>query len=327
MRHAKLIALPLFYLVVGFGVGILFSGASIFLPDVSASKQVRLGEGRLINPLLECEIAEGTIDAEKINFKGDLTDFVERVRRDLKIQDIAIYFRDLNNGPTFGIHQNDSFVPASLLKVPVMMAYYRKADNDPSVLEKKLLFVGSELPDGQQTILPAKRLTAGTEYTIEKLIEQMIVYSDNDALLLLFKALPLADHTHLYNLLGVDSAVITNPTASLTAKQYAAFFRILYNASFLSQERSEKALSLLSQTDFDQGLRAGVPSEVIVAHKFGERQINTGERHLHDCGIVYYPKHPYILCIMTRGAETPTLARAVASISEFVYKQIDEQYR
>jgi len=325
MLQLKLFGAPFLILIVGCALG--YSYAQYGTPlSISTSKQVRLGEGRLTNPLLECEVAEGTIDAEKINFKSKLEELIHDLEAETSVSEIAVYFRDLNNGPTFGVKQDDPFVPASLLKVPIMMAYYRAADNDSSILEKKLLFTGTETSGAQQTILPAEHLVKGKEYTIDDLIERMIIYSDNDALLLLFKELPIEDHTRLYNLLGVDSAVVTNSAASLSVKQYAAFFRILYNASFLSQERSEKALMLLSNIDFAEGLQKGVPADVIVAHKFGERQINTGERHLHDCGIVYYPKHPYLLCVMTRGSETPVLERAIADVSAFIYNKIDEQY-
>ena len=326
LRKASVSFMGIGIFIAGASVGYVFSDLSIS-KAVSASQQVRLGEGTLINPLLECDIAVGTIDAEKINFKPELERFVENIADKTSASNIAIYFRDLNHGPTFGIHQDAPFVPASLLKVPVMMSYYRAAEKDPSLLSAQISFLAREAPQAEQTVLPAQTLTLGETYTVEELIEHMIVYSDNEALILLFRALPLEEQKHLYSLLGVDPSVITDPKAALSVKQYAAFFRILFNSSFVSEEYSEKALSLLTEIDYKNGLRAGVPDNVLVAHKFGERQINFNERHLHDCGIVYYPKHPYLLCIMTRGESAPILERAIADISDFVYKKIDNQYR
>ncbi len=296
-------------------------------PHSSTSAQVRSGEGVLTNPLLECEIAQGTIDAEKINFRSDLEKLVTSLEKKTSASEIAVYFRDLNNGPTFGIQQDDPFIPASLLKVPVMMAFFRAAEDNPSILQKEITFQEKRASPVEQTILPEETLEVGKAYTVSELIERMIIYSDNESLFLLLTDLPGDDIRHLYDLLDVDANVLNDPSSALSVKQYAAFFRILYNASFLSQAHSEQALSLLSKIDFTEGLRKGVPDKILVAHKFGERQINDGERHLHDCGIVYYPKHPYLLCIMTRGEEVPTLERAVADISEFVYKKIDSQYR
>jgi beta-lactamase class A len=153
----------------------------------------------------------------------------------------------------------------------------------------------------------------------------MIVYSDNQSLISLFSAIPQNELMHLYTLLGINPDVVSNPTASLTVKQYSAFFRILFNSSFLSQKNSENILSQLEQSSFDDGLRAGVPNEISIAHKFGERLFD-GKQQLHDCGIIYYPKHPYLLCVMTRGNDIESLRDAIAKISRFVYKKIDQQY-
>ena len=88
---------------------------------------------------------------------------------------------------------------------------------------------------------------------------------------------------------------------------------------------SEKALELLSQTTFSSGLVAGVPDKINVAHKFGERTVHlnsTGEvmyRELHDCGIIYNAKHPYSLCVMTKGKEFDNLKDVIRKISVEVY--------
>lgn len=78
---------------VFFGVFLIFAigvitgyGLFVFLDrdahsNVSSnSKQIRqVGEYRYINPLLECEVAEGTIDARKQNFRDELVREIERL--------------------------------------------------------------------------------------------------------------------------------------------------------------------------------------------------------------------------------------------------------
>jgi hypothetical protein len=67
---------------------------------------------------------------------------------------------------------------------------------------------------------------------------------------------------------------------------------------------------------------------VPVAHKFAERSDpQTGEKQLHDCGIVYYPRHPYLLCVMTKGPGFEGLAGVVARVSRMVYSEVDAQNR
>ena len=109
----------------------------------------------------------------------------------------------------------------------------------------------------------------------------------------------------------------------------AAFYRILFNASYLNRADSEEVLKILSNTTYRNGIPAGVPENVLVAHKFGERYPtnveNNSQLHmlqLHDCGIIYYPKRPYILCIMTRGDNLETQQTVIAHISSFIYEKI-----
>jgi hypothetical protein len=90
---------------------------------------------------------------------------------------------------------------------------------------------------------------------------------------------------------------------------------------------SEKGLELLSKIDFEDGIRKVIPVSTPVADKFGEYYlIENGvakEHQLHDCGIVYHPKHPYIICIMTKGDSLDSLKKVLQDISKIVYINVD----
>ncbi|MFZ1627155.1 MAG: serine hydrolase [Candidatus Moraniibacteriota bacterium] len=294
----------------------------------NTSKQVRqMGNYSYINPLLECEVAEGTLDARKENFRDVLEIRVNQLKKEKNLLEVAVYYRDLNNGPTFGVDEQGEFFPASLLKVPVMMAYYHLAEQDPSVLGVKIAY-GQPRDFGiTPTIMPRESLVPGESYTVDDLIRRMIIFSDNQALALLSERLPLTVLQDLFAMLGVGSDVLINADSKLTVKEYAGFFRILFNSSYLSRESSEKALALLSSTDYNDALPAGIPKGVVVSHKFGEAGTANVERQLHDCGIVYFPDHPYLACVMTRGQNVDELKETIADVSRFVYEKIDEQYQ
>ncbi len=288
--------------------------------------EIRLGGKGLINPLLECEIGKNAIASQKIDFTSEMKSFVEGVKSTLGVSDVSVYFRDLNNGPIVGVNQDGNFAPASLLKVPVLISYLKWAEEKPDVLTEKILYQAPVNVGYQQQFAPSVPLEVGTAYTAKELLEIMIKYSDNQALVLLFKRLPKHYQEELYTLLGVDPELITDPTARLTIRQYSIFFRVLFNASFLSRTHSEYALDLLTQTTFEDGIRASVPLNIPIAHKFGERKTSGDLQQFHDCGIVYYPNHPYLLCVMTRGNDVNALIAAIAQTSEYVYQKIDEQY-
>jgi beta-lactamase class A len=245
--------------------------------------------------------------------------------REKKVLGVSVYFRDLNNGPTFGINEDEKFTPASLLKVPIMMAIFKKAEIDPFLLTSSFTYTGGG-DDFTPSFPPSELLEASKSYTVEELIRRMIVYSDNRAkyLLLLNLEKPFLDE--VYADLGISIPDVRTPESPISVKNYAAFWRILYNASYLERKYSEKALSMLSQTEFDGGIRLGVPSNITVAVKFGERG-GPGDsvKQLHDCGIVYFPQRPYLLCAMTRGSDFNLLAETIADISRIVYTEIEAQ--
>lgn len=210
------------------------------------------------------------------------------------------------------------------------MAYYKIAERDPDVLTKQIKYSSLfTIPnEGEQIVPPEKPIEVGKIYTVDDLIFHAIVYSDNQAVTLLINSLDPKELHDLYNLLGVDDSILIQEDGTLTVKNYSAFLRILFNASYLTAEYSEKALGLLTLTKFNNGLVAGIPSKTLVAHKFGEAGFLDGLQQLHDCGIIYYPKHPYLLCVMTRGTgSVGQLESAIADVSKFVYDRIDEQYK
>lgn len=288
-------------------------------------REVRQGGYRFINPLLECESSEGIGDIELTKIQHEIEELIDDRFKNKLTTSTSVYFRDLNNGPWFGINENENFTPASLLKVPIMIAYLKQAETEPSVLEKIIKYKGEEDKNIKQNIITAEILERGKSYTIEELLYRMIAYSDNNVSYLLLENIDQNALDNTYRDLGIDIPDIRKPEDFMSVKTYASFFRILFNASYLSKEMSEKALRLLSKTQFKHGLVAGVPSDIEVAHKFGERKFHELEQ-LHDCGIVYYPQHPYLLCVMTRGDEFPDLGNIIKDISYLVYKEVEDRW-
>lgn len=281
---------------------------------------------KYINPILECNL-----DIEQNNNLNSLKNAVKQlINQEISQKNISfasIYFRDLNNGPWFGINEKEYFTPASLIKVPILMTYLKKAENDPDILDKKIPLIITPDGDSIQNIKPSISLAPNQEYTIEDLLEKMIIYSDNDAYNTLSQNLTEDEFIKIYKDLDIDiSKAFTDPNGNIiTVSGYSSFYRILFNASYLNQDMSEKALSILAQTQYKDGIVAGLPQGISIAHKFGERKfLDSGETQFHDCGIVYMPKKPYLLCIMTRGTDLTKASRVIKNISQRVYQTLSQ---
>lgn len=315
--------LKVLFVICVFVAGSLFGKYIEGLSEGVAITEVRQGGYSLINPLLECETQESLPNSTIVVMKNEVEKVVEKHERDSGVDDISVYFRDLNNGPRFGIDENREFSPASLLKVPVMMAYFKEAEERPETLEEKAAVAITD-DKNEKRNFPSKRSLKNGEYTISELISYMIVDSDNNAAQELLAHIDEKAINKTYYNLGVVLPGIRDAQDSISVSEYASFFRILYNASYLNKEYSSKALELLAKVDFRTGIRAGVPRGVLVANKYGERGA-AGKKQLHDCGIIYYPDHPYLLCIMTRGDDFDQMTHAIREISAIIYAEVDER--
>lgn len=278
-----------------------------------------------ISPLLECDGGEAS-QKGLIPFDTKIEEFINKKINDKTISDAAVYYRDLRNGPWFGVNEGEDFIPASLMKVPLMLSVYRFAEKEPGILDA-LITYEQEYPapsNISQLIPPQERLELGKQYSLENLVERSIIYSDNQAAVLLLNYLGPERIHEIFMRIGVED--ISQKTESLlSVKAYSTFFRILYNSSYLNRYMSERALDILSKTQFKDGIKAGVPENIVVSHKFGESGVRGIAQQLHDCGIVYHPLRPYLLCVMTRGTDINTLTQTIKDLSSLIWNEVDSQ--
>lgn len=273
-----------------------------------------------INPLLSCNEIDNIPEQYAKKLREVLTEKIAHYKNIGYITDASVYFRDLNNGPWVGINEKTEFIPGSLLKVPLLISAFKYNEDLDNLLDKKIVYAGGSI-ENHQDFKPQQSIKQGNTYSGAELMEYMIRYSDNNAAQLLSQMLPQSEIVDTYKTLGLTVPTDNIDYLKMRTKDYASFFRVLYNATYLGKNSSESALALLSSTDFNQGLTKGIPENITVAHKFGER--TTGQiKQLHDCGIIYYPKHPYILCVMTRGYNSYQLASIISEISQLVYRNI-----
>jgi beta-lactamase class A len=153
----------------------------------------------------------------------------------------------------------------------------------------------------------------------------MIAASDNVSLGLLLQNIDPAQIDKVTLDLGITTATDSTPDNFMDVAEYSTLFRVLYYSTYLDKDYSEKALEILSKSEFTNGIVASVPSGVAVAHKFGERQLPDGTNQLHDCGIVY-AKRPYLICIMTKGPNFNDLETTIQQISGKVYAEFTKNY-
>lgn len=288
-------------------------------------RRVKLGGFQFISPLLDVELPEGyTVYSEPIPFKHIIARYVDQQIKSGNVLEMSVYYRDLSDGPWFGINEKVKYTPASMMKVPIMIAWLKRAEKDPAILRRKLSYNEKAVVAPPQTLRPTQTLKSGGRYTVEELLHYMMAFSDNKAMKLLSADMPYEEIINVVR----NMDVANDPGSDLneiSIHSYSGFLRILYNASFLSKEMSELALKMMSYQEFPQGIAAGIPPGIKLASKFGEYWLteHPGRIQLHEFGIVYHPKGPYILGVLTRGHNWKEQADIISTVSELVYNSVN----
>lgn len=275
-----------------------------------------------INPLIGNISDEATKVGIFVGIKKDIIHYLQKEQQEGNLASYSFYFRDLDSGLWFGGNAEESFFPASLFKLPLAIAAYKQAEDDSAFSKRRFIYTNAldAMNNSAKENSPSV-LHIGESYSLEDLIRAMLVGSDNGAKNLLLSSL---DERYLNALFDIVSVVEPNKTQKyeISAPKYSLFLRILYGSSYLNNEHSEFLMKLLTESDFHDGLVAGAPSFVRVAHKFGTYEVidnGTTLTLLHDCGVVYADK-PYVLCIMTKGRDLTSLYRIIANTSSLVYR-------
>lgn len=270
------------------------------------------------SPLLDCS-EEKPVSLQTINdIRNNLKDYIQKSKNKVAI---SVYYRDLNNGGWIELNQNELYQPASLMKLPIAIAAYQRLEEESNFFDTTVVVGDNE--QFPQYIVSGSPVKPNDKLTVRELLHRSIVYSDNRANETLATAVGLSYVTNVISDFGV-SPLSNLSDYHVSPREYASFFRILYNATYLSRSHSEELLGILSESPFTKGLVAGIPKDVKIAHKFGERIVRddnaeTADFQLHDCGIVYGPR-PYLLCVMSKGSSFDALYTSIADISRMVYQ-------
>jgi len=311
---------------IGYFVG-FYVQQDIFSKKISEIRPLRYNDSKysFIDPLLLYIVPSADQQWGLGEMKNQVLQVINSEEKNGDLSDASVIFQDLNLGRWIGVNQNDQYNPASMLKVIIMVSYFKEAEQNPSILSENLLYTSSiDATVNQDAFNDHSALVVNQKYSVQDLIEKMIIDSDNGAASLLLAHISATSLNSVYNALDIPSPDDTTGTFTISPRYYSFFFRILYSATYLTDVYSEKALGILSQATFKDGLVAGVPQHIPVAHKYGEYIVHQNDQvnqiELHDCGIVYYPKNPYLLCVMTRGSNLDTLKNTIKNISWAVYQ-------
>jgi beta-lactamase class A len=279
----------------------------------------RLSGYNYIKPIM---FVESECESEALGIvKHDVAALIDKYKSSGVINSASVYLKDYSDNSWFGINENEEYKPGSLLKVPELIAILKMSESNPAFLNKKITY-DKPYAFGKMGLYLSKTLVLGHTYTVKELLYYMIAYSDNRATALLNANIDYKIFTKIFNDFGLKTPDWKAGDYPISARNYSLFMRSLYNACYLSKDNSELATQMLSQCDFNKGIKKGLPSDIKIAHKFGESGTNT-EQQLHESALIYLKNKTYLVTIMTRGTNPLNLPIVIENISYTIYKGIE----
>jgi len=278
----------------------------------------RLQGYQYIHPLL---YAEPQCESEELtDCKNQINQIINVNKANGKIISASVYVREFSQAQWTSINPSELYSPGSLLKVPELIALYKMNERQPGFLEKVIEYKDvSETKSNRVINFESNHIKLGNKYTVRELIKYMIVYSDNDATMMLNALMDKSVFSKVFTDIGLKEPDYTSSDYKMNVTDYSIFLKELYNGSYLSFKNSEECLSILSKTEFKDGLLKGLPANCITSHKFGEGG-SSSEPNFSEAAIVYCGKRPYIITIMTKGRDMKSLPAVSAEISKKVYE-------
>jgi len=230
----------------------------------------------------------------------------------------GLYFEYLPSGNSIGINEKKEFVFASLLKVPLVMGVYHQIELG-KIYPTQVLTIRKENID--QYFGDLWKRGIGTQITLIDAIRLTLTKSDNTAKSLLYYAVPAGTIEDVFDSLDIPKSINSNQTV-VTPKNYSSILKSLYLSSYDNVKNSNEILNFMTQSSFNDKIVAGIPDNIKVAHKIGVYEPNDIYKSIYtDCGIVYVPKRPYIICAMAQSDEASAKI-FMADVSKMIYDYI-----
>jgi beta-lactamase class A len=263
---------------------------------------------------------------------------LEKLARESKARAVAVALLDLESGFRFSLAGDRWFHAASTIKLAVLLAIFRAADegrlrlDDSLHVRNRFVSAADGSPfrlDPSADAMPELYQAIGRTAKISALTEGMIVASSNLATNLLLDFLGVEYARNILRDAQVSGVELRRGVEDRAAHEKgidneatADGLLTLLSAlrgDFLKKESKEQAIHVLLAQRFNSMIPAGLPAHATVAHKTGE--ISTA---CHDVGIVYLPeREPYIAVILTEfDAEQNGRRETVAAISEMIYRSL-----
>lgn len=239
---------------------------------------------------------------------------------------IGFYYKNLNTGESCGLNDRESFLAASVIKIPILIEVFNQ-------VEKRLLSLDETITlRPKDKVPPCGVLTYlhnGLEATIKDLCILMTIISDNTATNMLINRIGLENVNRLLDELGMPITRLNRLLFDTKAKaagrenffsprEIGLLLEKMYKGELVSPKASQQMLDILREQQMNQKIPYLLPANIPIAHKTGEDDGIT-----HDVGIVF-AKNPFVICFAANGTDVRKAEKALREIALLCYIHCSE---
>ena len=261
---------------------------------------------------------------------------IQEIGREMHLRAVAVAWHDYESGRSFEMEGDRWFHAASVIKVAILLALLKNADDnslrldDPLHVRNRFVSIADgsifRIDRGRDGDAECHRRIGRTMH-LEELARAMITRSSNLATNLLLDWLGVANVRRVLSDAGIKGVRIVRGVEDnaaferglnneMTPNGARQIFQIICESGFLRENSRDLMRDILLAQEFNSMIPAGLPNGLKVAHKTGE--IST---HSHDVGVVYPPdRKPYVVSIFTESDPAQDeRAKAVAKIAAQIH--------
>ncbi|HWI61494.1 MAG TPA: serine hydrolase [Symbiobacteriaceae bacterium] len=237
---------------------------------------------------------------------ADLQRALEQYRSTRKAR-YGIYLEDLHSGLTIDLDGQQPFAAAGAMTFPVALYAFALASAGQLSLETQVEYLPEDRTGGTSVIQAAP---FGSRYTVKQLCYHAVVDSDTVAWRMLYRVLGEPAVKEWLRSIGGRHAVSGTNLAS--PADFALYCKYLLEFTDRQPGLAGTLVEWLKKAGNPTWAPRSLPRAVVMAHKTG-----LWPTALTDCGIVFLPRQPYLLCIMSDLTREISLGQAVDDLARF----------
>lgn len=264
------------------------------------------------------------VESKKMN---DLVNEIEKLIWNLN-ENISILIKDLSSkNEIYNLNSTEKLVSASTIKVPIMLAIFEEVKSGKVNLNDTILVTKNDILNDTEIFENGENY-----YSINELINWMIIESDNTATNVLLKYFGMENiNNYIINVLNIkntyvqrymlDEKAIKNGLNNyMSQKDMLDILTLLFSKKILNNELCEKAINILYNQRCQNQIMRYIFEPVKYAHKTGSLDYLS-----HDVGVMNIKdKLFYIGISIWNSSDKDGDKKLIGNIGKIIYYYLNQ---